>query len=1049
MSALTIESSELRESALMRIAIRCGALLCAACLFSGALAAGPASPPRLRLDGTSQSGEGRVLAFTTTEFTEPTIDVSQDGSELYFNVLGEIFKVPATGGMATLVPLGKGWKERPMLSPDGQTIAFLSDRDGEVAVWRQRLTSGAIPVGGSQEGRDVTTAAWVANDMLVSSGAATTRNRPYSLKAEDGEGLGTASTHSLQQTQSSVSMSGDKDGNLYLMRGGTTVSKISRATGLETVAVEVKEGLSQPRVSHDGRLLGYVVRENDLSKLIVKDLGAGTSTPTGCLMESLRPGISGAGPEASYVFMPDNLSVVLARAGRLFRCNFGGSTHQLPISVNIHVPMAQRARPKAPLAVQLSRRPRYLAATSDLSQIAFSSQGHLWLMNGRMKQARRMSSSSSQEHTAAFSPAGTELAYAAVLENGQSQIIVRTLNGGTEKVIFSSRALLLNPAWSPDGRRIAFIESTYGGKYRTPHKLRWVNLEGLGGKIGEVEPGAFRYFPVLSWNSESTGIFYTRLNFLSLELISHVIGSAPQVLLEADSTIWDIRVSPSGNYLAFQDRLGLSIAPFAASSAERPHYSADDIESATRVATDGAEYFQWIEDDRLVWSTQAELYAADPSGRTDKIADLSVPVRPERKIGRTAYVGARAITMSGQGIIEDALIVTSDDKFEYIGPRGGSVSLDGASVVDISGRTVMPGIIDVHAHFLRTFEVEATAPITRDVFATLAYGVTTVFDPSGPTIDAAVRSESSQRGDHLGPSYYGAGLPLLGAYGSFNQTTVRSYEEASHWASLLARSGAIMIKEYLQPTRRQRLWLADAAKHWGLGITAHEARNLRVPLSLVVDGYTGIEHNMTNRSVHEDVKKFLISSGVAMTPTLGVTLDAGEYLQSLPRSNDQRARCLVEPRARSAEIPTADKAKSQMIASSDFVVARDFAEMLNRGGNVTIGGHGEAPGLDSHWEMQLLELAGADQLSIIRAATVNGAKKLGMEDRIGKLAVGMDADFVVLNSNPLDAINNTLDISRVVRRGRTVAWPMSAEPPGWVSEDSWAACKNWNLSLTN
>lgn len=1048
MSLPSNDGSSSREIALRRMGIRCG-VLTAGFVFSGVLIAGPRSTPRLDLDSSPPRIEEQYLSFTTTEFTEPTIDVSNDGSELYFNVLGEIFKAPISGGTAMLVPLGEGWKERPMLSPDGQAIAFLSDRDGEVAVWRQSLAPGGIPVGEAQQDRDVTTAAWVANDIVVSSGIATTRNRPYSLKAEHGEGSELASTHSQHQSQTSSSMSADNYGNLYLTRRGSSISKISRATGLESVVVDMRDGLSQPRVSRDGTLLGYVVLENDQARLVVQELSSGTARQTGCLMEPLRAEISGAGPEASYAFLPDKQSIVLARGGKLFRCYFGGETSQLPISVPISVATTLQARPKRPSQISLSRRPRYLAAPADLSQIAFTSQGHLWLKSAASQQAHRMSSSSSQEHMAAFSPAGTELAYAAIDEAGESHIVVRVLDTGKEKVLVSSKALLLNPTWSSDGRKIAFIESNYGGRYKAPHRLRWVNREGYSGDIGEVDPGAFRYFPVLTWNSESTGIFYTRLNILSLELISHVIGSAPQVLLETDSTIWDIRVSPSGRYVAFQDKLGLSIAPFSASAAERPHYSASDIETANRVAKDGADYFQWVANDRLVWSAQENVYVADPNGKKEQIADLSVPRTSDSKVGRTAYVGARAITMSGLGVLEDALIITSNNKIEYVGPRNGSAALDDATVVDISGKTVMPGIVDVHTHFLRTFEVEATAPITRDMFATLAYGVTTVFDPSGPTIDASVRSENSQSDEFTGPTYYGAGLPLLGAYGSFNQTPVRSYEEALHWTHLLARAGALMVKEYLQPTRHQRRWLADAAKHWGLGVTAHEVRNLRVPLSLVVDGYTGIEHNMTNRPVRDDVKQFLVSSGIAMTPTLGVTVQPGEYLQSLSSSRDQRARCLIAPRSNKSTVVPSDKAKLQLISSSDFVVARDYADILNRGGNVSIGGHGEAPGLDSHWEMQLLEMAGAKRISILQAATVNGAKKLGMENHIGSLAAGMDADFVVLNSNPLDGIKNTLDISRIVRRGRTVAWPMSAAPPGWVSDDSWQTCKTWNLGLAH
>jgi imidazolonepropionase-like amidohydrolase len=126
--------------------------------------------------------------------------------------------------------------------------------------------------------------------------------------------------------------------------------------------------------------------------------------------------------------------------------------------------------------------------------------------------------------------------------------------------------------------------------------------------------------------------------------------------------------------------------------------------------------------------------------------------------------------------------------------------------------------------------------------------------------------------------------------------------------------------------------------------------------------------------------------------------------------------------------------------------AEQYAMLLNEGAMVSTGSHVVRIASGLHWEMWLLEMAGAKPINVIKAATLNGAIKLGMQDRIGSIKVGKDADFVVLNSNPLDRIQNTIDISSVVRRGRVAQWlDRETQPANFSISESWQACRSWNL----
>jgi hypothetical protein len=223
-------------------------------------------------------------------------------------------------------------------------------------------------------------------------------------------------------------------------------------------------------------------------------------------------------------------------------------------------------------------------------------------------------------------------------------------------------------------------------------------------------------------------------------------------------------------------------------------------------------------------------------------------------------------------------------------------------------------------------------------------------------------------------------------------------------------------------------------------VTPHEDITPDVTLPSVVDGFTALEHEVSWEPLREDAKQFLIESQVSLTPTLVVLHQALAQLNE-PGRSDRRRDCLVDPDLVAAD---SDTARKDFTAKDIFA---DYADLLNRGARVTIGAHGQAPGLDFHWELELLSMGGATPMNLLQAATMNGAEKLGLDSRIGSLVEGKDADFVVLDANPLDDISNARDIDRVVRRGRVVTWPAGPAPQSWKSATAWNACQRWNFGL--
>ena len=965
--------------------------------------------------------------------------------------MGEIYLVPITGGLAEPLELGAGWKTRPVISPDGLDIAFLSDTGAGIAAWRSPLSGGHPPVGAVVPGFEATTLAWVDKGSLVSAGGSTDGASAFGLtidyEGEHGRSRLEGEGDPARMMDPPASMSADHEGDVFLHRPFEGIAHIDATTGIEDIVVPEGNGrIDQPRATRDGSLLGFVTMSEGTARLVLKDRASGAVRDTGCRL-SYRRGLP-VGHEPSWAFLPGQEAVILERDGHFYKCTFDGVETPIPVQADVTIDLAPRIRPSPDREHSASGLPLNVTATADGGRVAFTSAGHLWIHDRASGQTRRLSSSDAQERTPAFSPDGRRLAYVERFQDESSTLKVLELEAGTSTVLLQSRDVLANPAWSPDGRRIAFIQAPVVQPEfslenpQSPSKsIRWLGLDGSTGTVGPITTRSIEAFPDLTWDRSGSAILYTQEQGGNLVLMSYPLDGEPQPLLSADVRVWNLRVSPSGRFVALATRDGVYVTPILLSSRDRPDFSWSDIRSMKRLWTGGADHLQWLADDSLIWTAQSRLMHAALDEEPREIADLGLAPAPEAEPERHAYVGATVISMDRAGVIADAVVVTRDRTLEYVGAREGAPDLTGVATTDLAGKWIVPGFIDVHAHNNYSPLSEYNLTVTQYNLAEVSFGVTTVFDPAALSpVEIGVKYAMSQQDDFIGPTAYGTGVVVMGYPNNPRQMDVESYEHALVLASDIAARGGLMIKNYRQGAWQQRRWLAEAASAYGLGVTADEDMIASVYGPLIIDGYTAIEHEVSGSALREDVKQFLVESQVSLTPTLVLT--AKDILQRGEAGLlDRRRDCLVDPARMVGSPPPPEEDNARR------VILTDYAELLNRGARVTIGAHGEAPGLDFHWEMELLALGGATPMNVLRAATVNGAEKLGLESGIGSLAKGKDADFIVLNANPLDDIRNARDIERVVRRGRAVTWPTGSAPQSWISATSWDECQRWNFGL--
>jgi hypothetical protein len=222
-----------------------------------------------------------------------------------------------------------------------------------------------------------------------------------------------------------------------------------------------------------------------------------------------------------------------------------------------------------------------------------------------------------------------------------------------------------------------------------------------------------------------------------------------------------------------------------------------------------------------------------------------------------------------------------------------------------------------------------------------------------------------------------------------------------------------------------------AAKEEGLMPTTEGGLDYNLDLTHAMDGYPGIEHALPIEPLYDDVVQLFKGTQVTHTPTLLVSYGGpfGEnyfYTFENPDTNTKLRHFTPE-----LELDAKVRRRGQGAGGSPgpggwfmkdeyvFPLHAAFAKrLLDAGGRVGIGSHGQLQGLGYHWEMWAMSTGGMSNHDILRAATILGAQGIGMGDDLGSIEPGKMADMVIMDRNPLDDIRNTNTIRYVMKGGR-------------------------------
>ena len=390
----------------------------------------------------------------------------------------------------------------------------------------------------------------------------------------------------------------------------------------------------------------------------------------------------------------------------------------------------------------------------------------------------------------------------------------------------------------------------------------------------------------------------------------------------------------------------------------------------------------------------------------------------------TLIRGATVIDGSGQpGYVADVTLRNG-----LIAGIGKVAPRAGDTVVEAKGLTLTPGFIDAHAHGPQG--ANGLIPEQNwSALAHLAFGVTTVHDPSNDATEIFAAAEYQRAGLIVAPRIFSTGDVVYGAR-SEGMADIKTLADARGHIARLQAQGAISIKNYNQPRRDQRQMVVTAAREAGLSVVAEGGSLYTMDITLLQDGNTGLEHNMPGERFYEDVMTLWPATGVGYTPTLVVTY-GGLGVEHYYYQRDEVWRHPLLARFVPPDVLEARAVRRTLAPESDYQPVRDAAAsaraLAEQGIAVNIGAHGQREGLAAHWEMWAFTSGGMSNLQALAAATRNPARYLGLDADLGSIEPGKLADLVVVEGDPLQDIETTQNIAFVIQNGRVLTGGTLAE----------------------
>ena len=965
----------------------------------------------------------KTITIRAREGTTLSFDISPDGRAIVFDLLGQLWLVPASGGparMLTNAVRDVAEDLDPSFSPDGSRLVFRGERNGRTGLWLlsldsdrpQQLTQLPNPDGFDGHASWSPDGRLIAFARAVPPDSANPRGRFVIMSLH----VGSRTLRELSITgipgrfvSDPVWQPGGKEiafvTRMPLGEQGGRVWMVAASGGQARPITDESVRALFPNFSADGRRLAYfAVDSAGKMQIWVQEIANGKVAAQAPIRVTNHADVT----PTRIRWTPDGSALLYSADGRLWKANIsGGEPKEIPFTAQLSIKQRRPTLPQARLpepGQQASARGFMgIALAPDGRRIGMLALGKFWIIPVDGGSPRAVADVPFEASSLAWSPDASEVAWSAGVADQEDLFATNVATGATRRVT-ALAGREGNPTYSPDGRHLAFVHAKDDGVLRVVD-ARASDVADLA-QTRDLGSIGLNWTSAPQWSPESDGLLVsgTATTGPASRAIFVSLSGQRQTLTRFPNAPIFLQWTPQHSIIFVRhDRLWE--APF----------DHNGLRSEPRaMGTDAALYASTSRDGEVLFVSSGGLRLRSPQGTERRIG---WPLSYTPRIAEPTLIrNVRVIDGNGGPATDPRDILIEGGRIKQITPAG-RLSGDGVRVIDAAGRFVIPGLIDLHAHLDWPYLLPGWP----------YFGITTVRDQGASMARMVAYSDAIVAGIFPGPRIGYGGFQFYSDWG-FDGDQWRGIEpeyDLSHIrraVDLAEAFGAQHIK-----TRTFRRWDINArmiteAHRRGMRVTGHCSHLL----PLVAAGMDAKEHigmceARGNTYMYDDLIQLFRAANIGVVPTI-------TYLDFAVRLNEQPE--MLNQDAELAPFVPSRESFGWMLELSverrkewrdEAQRARETTNKLSRAG-VTIGTGTDIWQIPTgiHMELEQLVAAGLSATQAIQAGTAGAARILGAEKDLGTIEVGKWADLVLLDADPLADIRNTRRIWNVMQNGRLV-----------------------------